>query len=236
MLPGGWHKTMNILFRNILLLVLMVASAGAAIAMRPTLRFASQGATLELEKIIPHSFGEWKEEQQGSAQIVDPQLKETLDVIYTETLSRSYVNPKGERIMVSIAYGKDQSRDLQIHRPEVCYAAQGFQIISSEKRTLSLANGTIPAMRIVAKQGGREELITYWVRFGDKVVRGNLEQGMARLGYGVSGYIADGVLFRVSSISQSPITAFELQEAFVDQMLNAVSGETKTYLLGKRSS
>ncbi len=227
---------MKISLRNIILLVLMLATAGVALALRPTLRFADQGPKVELEKIIPRSFGEWTEDKQGATQIVDPQQKEMLDIIYAETLSRTYVSTKGERIMLSIAYGQDQSRDLQIHRPEVCYSAQGFQIISTEKKTLSTGSGTIPAMRIVARQGGREESITYWVRFGNKIVRGNLEQGVARMGYGVAGYIADGVLFRVSSISSSPIAAFELQKLFIDQLLSSINKETKNYLLGDQAS
>lgn len=225
---------MNVWLRNFILLAFMLAGSGLALALKPTHKFAAQRPTIDLQSIIPATFGEWRAEEKSTAQIVDPQQQETLDKIYNQTLTRTYVNPKGERIMLSVAYGQDQSRDLQIHRPEVCYSSRGFQIISTEKRLLSTTSGAIPAMRIVAKQGERNEPITYWVRFGDKVVRGNLEQGAARLAYGLAGYIADGILFRVSSISQTPNAAFEIQESFIDQMLKSASNDAKSYLLGKQ--
>jgi EpsI family protein len=87
-------------------------------------------------------------------------------------------------------------------------------------------------MNLVAKLGQRNEPVTYWVRIGEKVVRGNLEQGFARLGYGLSGVVADGVLFRVSSISNQSDRAYALQKQFINDLLASVPANTKSYLLG----
>jgi EpsI family protein len=217
-----------------MLLVFMLASAALSWSIYPRISMADSREYKDIASMIPSQFGDWQELKQSNRQIVNPQQTTELDKLYSETLSRSYVNSAGTIIMLSIAYGKDQSRDLQIHRPEVCYSAQGFQIVSTEKTTLNYAGDDIPAMHIVAQQGQRNEPITYWVRIGEKVVRGNLEQGFARLGYGLSGYMPDGVLLRVSSISEVNTTAFEIQKTFIFELLQAVPITTKSYLLGEK--
>jgi EpsI family protein len=212
---------------------LMIATAFAAWAMHPRALMSDQRSKVSLAELIPTKFGAWTELPQSGRQIVNPQQTAILDEIYSETLSRVYVNSSGSIIMLSLAYGANQSRDLQIHRPEVCYSAQGFQIVSTNKTSLETSAGNIPAMHLVAKLGQRNEPITYWVRIGEKVVRGNIEQGLARLGYGLNGVVADGILFRVSSISASPEQAYAAQLKFIDDLLNATSPSTRAYLLGQ---
>ena len=108
---------MNLWLRNFILLMLMLAASGLALALRPTHKLADQGPPFDLEAIIPRTFGEWHEEKHYSAQIVDPQQQEMIDKIYTQTLSRTYVNTSGYRIMLAIAYGDDQRDALQTHYP-----------------------------------------------------------------------------------------------------------------------
>jgi EpsI family protein len=225
---------MQISVKSWILMASMLCAAALAAAFHPQVSMADQRAKVDLATLIPRQFGDWRELDQSSRQIVNPQQTAELEKLYSQTLSRAYINTNGAVIMLSIAYGADQSRDLQIHRPEVCYSAQGFQILTAEKTTLANASNPIPAMQLVAKQGPRNEPITYWVRIGEKIVRGNIEQGTVRLSYGLSGYIPDGVLFRVSSISTINKTAFNIQEAFIADMLQAVPPATKSYLLGQQ--
>lgn len=214
----------------------MLGTAVAAWALTPQTLMSDQRAKVTLADLIPTAFGDWKELPQSGRQIVNPQQTAILDEIYSETLSRVYVNTSGATIMLSLAYGANQSRDLQIHRPEVCYSAQGFQILGTEKTNIATSVGSVPAMHVVAKLGQRNEPITYWVRIGEKVVRGNLEQGFARLGYGLGGVVADGILFRVSSISADNDKAYATQKQFIDDLLNSVPADTKAYLLGDAKS
>ena len=129
---------MNSWLRNIILMTLMLAASGLAMALRPTQKIADQGPKVDLEAMIPRVITDWHEEKQPSMQIVDPQQKELIDKIYNQTLSRTYVNDKGYRIMLSIAYGSDQSDTLQLHKPEVCYPAQGFALKSKQAGSLKI--------------------------------------------------------------------------------------------------
>ena len=95
---------------------------------------ASPGLGIQLEPTVPQSFGDWTELPDQPAQVVNPQTKELLDTLYSQILTRTYVNKDGYRIMLSMAYGDDQRGGLQAHRPEVCYPAQGFKVASRPGR------------------------------------------------------------------------------------------------------
>lgn len=211
----------------------MVVASVLAIALKPTIRMADSGPKINLESLIPKQFGQWKIDETISNGIVNPEVANQLDIIYNQTLSRTYRNENGQLVMLSIAYGGNQSRDFQVHRPETCYAAQGFKIESKVKGLLSSPAGDIPVMRIVANQGQRVEPITYWIRIGEKPLRGNLEQGFARLFYGLQGKVADGLLFRVSSLSNNSVEAYNIQTDFVGELLNAVPTAERPKLIGK---
>lgn len=208
----------------------MLAASGLALALRPTEKIA--GPAVDLEVMIPRSFGEWREEEQKSVQIVDPQQQEMIDKIYTQTLSRTYINNQGYRIMLAIAYGDDQRDAMQTHYPEVCYPAQGFALENKQSGTLTTANGLIPVTRILTSLGPRHEPVTYWTTIGDRVVRSGIQKKFAEMSYGLNGKIPDGMLIRVSSIDTDATNAYEMQTQFADRMLGALTPEYRAKLNG----
>lgn len=224
---------MKLQLRNILLLILMLAAAGLAVAMRPSQMLADQTVKFDLETMIPRTFGDWREEKQSALQVVDPEGKEMLDSIYSQMLARTYINSKGYRIMLSLAYGGIQSREQQVHRPEVCYAAQGFLVSNEQKVSLQINGISIPSMRLEAVHGERREPITYWVRLGDSIVRGNVEQGLARMYYGLRGQIADALLFRVSSIDGDTTGAYVQQEEFINDLIKEIQVDDRSAVIGR---
>lgn len=223
---------MTIWLRNFILLALMLAASGLALALRPTLKIAEQGAAIDLELIVPRSFGAWREEPQNSVQIVDPQQQEMIDKIYTQTLSRTYINNQGYRIMLAIAYGDDQRDAMQTHYPEVCYPAQGFQLKDKQSGTLTTTDGAIPVTRILTNLGPRHEPVTYWTTIGDRVVRSGIQKKLAEMSYGLNGQIPDGMLVRMSSIDTDAVKAYEMQTQFADDMLGALTPEYRTKMNG----
>src|SRR4029079_7827596 len=107
----------------------------------------------KLETAVPKQFGEWAEVREQSGQIVDPQTQKLLDSIYDQLLTRTYANKQGYRIMLSMAYGSDQRGGLQAHRPEVCYPAQGFKVLSLADGDLGTSNGAIQVRRLKTNMG-----------------------------------------------------------------------------------
>lgn len=211
----------------------MLAAAGLSVAMTPTKRIADAASAANLEAMVPKTFGDWKLDELVVPLMISPDVQAKLDKIYNQTLSRTYVNGRGARVMLSIAYGGDQSDAMQVHKPEVCYPAQGFQILKEQAGQLSTQSGEIPVKRIVASKGERVEPITYWIRVGEKVALGAMERKLEQVRFALTGVIPDGLLFRVSSIGADEPASFALQEDFVRQLLPALSGEARLSIVGR---
>lgn len=211
----------------------MLAAAGIAVAVKPSDRMADTRPKIDLEVAIPKSFGDWKVDTSIVPIAPSPDVQALLDKIYSQTLARTYIDSKGRRVMLSIAYGGDQSRETQVHKPEVCYPAQGFQIESIAAGVLDAATSKIPVMRLIATKGPRVEPVTYWIAVGDTVVRGALEQNLARIKYGLTGTVPDGILVRVSTISRDTQRAYLHQQEFVSDLLQAMDKTHSARLLGQ---
>ena len=218
--------------RNFSLLIVMMAVAILAFAVKPTHKIVDEVGGIDLEKIIPSEFGDWKELEHKIGGIVNPQQELALQKIYNQTLSRTYVNKSGQYIMLSIAYGEDQSDTNQLHLPDVCYPAQGFQVRESTRAEIKTEFGTIPVKRLFTVMGARNEPLTYWTTVGNKVVLGGYETKKAQLSYGFSGYIPDGLIFRVSNITNEKEEAYLIQEQFVHSLLSQLSKATRERIAG----
>ena len=213
----------------------MVLSAGAALALKPS-RVHQDTAAFDLEGLIPPSFGNWIIDPSIVPIAPAPDVQAKLDRLYSQVVSRTYVDARGERVMLVVAYGGDQSDALKAHRQEVCYAAQGFEVRNVLNENLRFREKTIPVTRVVAVRGPRSEPVTYWFTMGDRVVLGRLERLMVQLSFGLSGRIPDGMLVRVSSISTDSAQAFKGHEEFLSALLDGMPQGEIYRLLGYATS
>lgn len=217
--------------------LLMIIASASGTYLKPTKKLADSMPAVNLEKMIPAQFGEWQTDPVVLEQIISPERKELLARLYSQTLTRTYLDSHGTRIMLSIAYGGDQREELQVHRPEGCYTAQGFLVEKESLDTLSTKFGSLPIKRLFAVQGSRNEPITYWITVGDKaIVLKGMQQKLAELRYGLTGKVPDGMLVRISSISADDKEAYRIQDDFVREMLAAMSKEDRVRIAGRFES
>jgi EpsI family protein len=224
---------MKTLGRNIILLALMLISASLAAALRPTISLADERPPIDLKTMVPKAFGDWRALERNGAYIIDPQTKQMLDTIYSETLTRTYVNSKGYQIMLSIAYGKNQSDALQLHKPEACYPAQGFQLFDKHAAALDLGSTIIASTRLMTKLNLRQEPVTYWMVVGDHVTVGGLDKKFTELRCAIHNRIPDGMLVRVSSIDGDVDNAYQNQDQFSREMLAAIAPANRERFSGQ---
>lgn len=186
------------------------------------------------EHIIPRQFGDWTELPGRGAAVVNPVQAEMLNKIYSETVSRIYVNRQSGRVlMFSLAYGKDQSTDTQLHTPEMCYPSQGFRVESEQLHDIAMPGGQMPIKRLWTSTNQRAEPLTYFVRNGDYITtKGSLDRNLARLGVAIRGYKVDGLLVRVSEVSRRDDT-FAFQDAFLRDLIAAMPPSDRFKLIGK---
>lgn len=212
-------------------LALTVAAVAGAAVWRPHAHLADSRPPIELEALFPKAFGEWTLDESMPVQLVSPDAAAVLTKLYRQTLSRTYLGSRG-RIMLSVAYGGDQSDATRAHRPEVCYPAQGFEVRSGRDAAVPLPGGALPVRELVARQGGRNEPITYWLTVGERVTTTGTQQKLAQLAYSLRGVVPDGMLVRVSSIGNDEAQAFALQQRFVQQLAAALPAAQRAQVLG----
>jgi EpsI family protein len=215
-----------------LMLLFMLCAAVAAYLLKPTHKLADTAPAIDLEQLIPLQFDGWKEDPGPTLLIANPQQIALLNKLYNQTLSRSYVDQQGYRIMLSIAYGGDQSDSLQLHKPEVCYPAQGFELMAKTDASIQIESRTIPVVRLDVRQAERLEKVTYWTTVGDQIVQGKVQKKLVEMSYGLSGKIPDGILFRVSSLDGDNERAYARQTEFVRALMSAVTPATRARLIG----
>lgn len=212
--------------------ILMACAVVGAHLWRPTAHLTDTRAKVDLEQMFPREFGDWKMDAALPVQLVAPDVQKLLASIYDQTLSRTYVNSQGQRIMLSVAYGGDQSDATRAHRPEVCYPAQGFQIIANQTAVIPTATHSLRVRQLVAKAGGRVEPISYWVMVGEYLVLSGTEQKLAQLRYTTGGVVPDGMLVRVSNIDANAVSAYGLHGQFIHQMSAAMTPAVTSRVMG----
>jgi EpsI family protein len=198
---------------------MLVAAAVTANTFKPTQRLADIKPKISLESQIPKAFGAWSEDRSVIPVLPNPEVQASLNALYSATLARTYRNDAGQRIMLSIAYGSDQSSEAtQVHRPEFCYSAQGFRISGRGQASVAVGGHQVRVQRLVATLGQRFEPISYWITLDEIATLPGLDRKLAQMRYGLKGQIPDGLLFRVSSVGLSEAESFSLQEQFINDL------------------
>ena len=222
--------------RAIIVTLAMVATAALAHWATPTTHMSDVLGKPDLEKIFPVECAGWRIDARSAMVLPSPQTQALLASIYNQTLSRTYINDQGDRIMLSVAYGGDQSDATRAHLPEVCYPAQGFQITSYGAGHLDLGGRSVNTRLLMSKLGQRDEPITYWLVVGDRVTVSRTDQKLTQFRLGLKGLIPDGMLVRVSNIDTDMARGHQLQAKFLADMASAFAEGSRDRVFGALSS
>ena len=219
--------------RAFLLATLMLSVAALAPRLAPARLLADERPALDFSVAIPADLGEWHEEISSVADVVNPQGGELVGRLYDQVVSRVYIGPDGYRVMLSVAYGRDQRGALQLHYPEVCYPSAGFQITSNHTGTVHIDDILLPVRRLETfAVGGRFESVTYWTLVGSHPNLGGFEKKAIESRYALNGLVPDGIVVRVSSIDFRSNVAFEQQRSFLEALYARATPELRLRLFG----
>lgn len=218
--------------RDVLLGGGMLAAAAGAYALTPR-NHLSLLAGRKIADIVPKTIGPWIDVP--STAFVLPKTPGSLaDTLYSQTLSRLYQSYDEIPVMLVIAYGDLQSDALQLHRPEVCYTAVGFQITASQTADIPLAPGVaLPVRELTATSDRRIEPIAYWTRIGDDLPTDGAEQKWLKLRQSMRGIISDGVLVRMSTVGEGTPETFATLRKFGAAMMQAIKPDARAALIGR---
>jgi EpsI family protein len=214
----------------------LVAAAVLARAMTPDV---TQVVTApSLEQTVPQQFGGWTALPSAlTPMTVSRNEGPDMSQPYDQTVMRTYANQSGERVTLAVAWGQRQRQEVKIHRPELCYPAQGHAVKSLTSHVFDIeslqAQQPVVGKRMVtADRDGVLEVVSYWIRIGSNYSDSALETRMHILKEGLAGRYADGILVRVSQ--RAPASAmndlepiYRKQEQFVKTLVQAVDPATR---------
>lgn len=119
---------------------------------------------------------------------------------YDKVLNRNYVSSNDVKSL-TVAYSNKQVQDVKVHRQEVCYNAQGFNIVSEIiKNEIEVFNKNIPVYSFLVEKDQNFDVISYYIRIGDSFFLDAKNIRLYILKEAVlNKAIPDGVLIRVST-------------------------------------
>lgn len=208
----------------------LLLTAGLAHYMTPVQR------TMELpnlETMIPVSFGDWRIDKSIVPVLPSADVEANLNVVYDAVLARTYINSKGERMMLSLGYSAQQAGKAKPHWQEICYRAQGFQVGPVKSVPEKIAGRELEVSRFVGQLRNRVEPVSYWLTLGDRVITDRYERFGHMLRLSLSRETTDGFLVRVSSLDTDSANAFARQAQFMDELLRAMKPDDAVRLAGR---
>jgi len=227
------NLTRGVCRTRVMVIVLLLCMTSIALWLNPPQRVvAGQRVPVDLTTWIPSSFGKWQLDESVSVVPLSFIAAAEAETVYVQTLERVYVDDQSRRIMLSLAYGDRQEGDLQAHRPEFCFKAQGFQLAGLHDLTLDTGLGELPLRRMEARRPGRTEPVSYWLTIGDQPTLPGLRRKLAQLRHGLTGETPDGVLIRISSLDDVPSRAYAVHDGFIRDMLTSLTADNRRRLAG----
>ncbi len=221
--------------------VVMALAMAASLAVVPLLTPELQAVTgsPQLEASVPTAFGDWTRVDipQGSVDVVANDGRGTLRQPYDEVLMRTYRNGKGDEVMLALAYGREQRQDIKVHRPELCYAAAGFRVVSTQDNAfgnLVGADAAVHGKRLYAESRRGNEAVSYWIRIGDVYTDSGWDARRHIVAQGLQGKIPDGMLVRVSrrvDNLREAEAAWPQLDDFLDALIESLPEQTRGFLV-----
>jgi EpsI family protein len=203
--------------------------AGVAAARQPSKNVDYLGKA-KLEEVVPEKIGRWT--FVSSSGLVVPPEDQLARALYSQLLTRTYMDEAGNGIMLLVAQSGSQSGILQIHRPEFCYTAGGYTLTPSVPHPVLLPGRELPASSLSAAREARIEQIVYWTRIGSHLPSSWPQQRLAVAMDNLKGYIPDAVMVRVSTYGNDRSLAFAQIDEFIRALLGAVTPQVRRVLIG----
>lgn len=210
----------------------IVGAAGLAHVAVPRELMAISSESFDLQQVVPRQFGEWTYD--ARIRLVEPAADGLARQIYSQEVGRGFRDREGNLVMLLVAYGPNQTARLQLHRPEICYVAEGFRVSTPTDASVTYREGTAPLnlLRLTARRESRVEPISYWVRVGDDISNGVWSRQISRMKLTLRNKVADGALIRVSTIGVAENKSYAVQDRFIRDFYDALAPQDRAFFFG----
>lgn len=205
--------------RVVALFVALIALAGLSSETLKPRADAPLLSTHELEDFLPVDFAGWRLDARLTPLSADSEQLFEANRVYDWVTQRTYTHADGARVMLVMAYNGRQMGISRAHRQELCYQANGAEILDERYTRVATALGEVPVMHLHTLTRLRHEPVTYWFTVGERAAVAPAHLLYAQVRAGLSGAAPDGFLVRVSSLSAQADSAYALHTRFIQDLI-----------------
>jgi EpsI family protein len=217
--------------RHMIMGATMLGVAGLAYARMPQ-NITPPIAIKAFNDMVPRSIGSWS--MDANSEFVLPPPDSLSERLYDNLITRAYVKPDEPPVLMLIAYNNRQDGILQLHRPEICYPVAGFRL--TETRIVDVAtsqNRILKARSFTASAVTRTEHVLYWTRLGSYMPTSWVDQRVAVIKENLNGIEPDGLMVRLSVVSDDAARSLETMTRFVADFNQSLKPAPRQLLFGK---
>lgn len=210
---------------------LLATASAVANSRRPDIPFRMI-PDAKIDKLFPMMVGDWQFATTNG--LVLPPADQLRDRLYNAVLTRYYASPTQLPVMLLVAYNGTQDGMLQVHRPEVCYPAAGYELMNERWIRFDARGGVIvPGHFISARSNVRQEQLIYWTRIGNDFPVRWWAQHWAVAKENLKGRVPDGVLVRISTSAPDDATAILTLKRFVRAFMAELTPAARRLVFGE---
>lgn len=227
----------------------LLAMAFAAVLALPLLWFELRPALgagnpqPNLLAILAHEPAGWRARQVLS-EVVDPRWSPATQAAYDTVVMRQFVRPAdGAEVTLLITWSRD-GRLRAGHDQEACYRAGGFAVSGMRTGTLPAGAAGLGVTSFTGERGHFAEDVVYWRVTGGRLdavqsdkgeLKGKdiLVQRWRRLRHMLSGNVPDNVMVRVSTRRPAHMPPVQVNETFVEGLLQSLGPSERQTILGR---
>lgn len=222
----------NLFRRNLLLGGMFLATAAAAFGRMPRERVVAVTRP-DVNDVIPSAVPGWTAMPDEGAVLPSEDERKAAAAAYEDQVSRSYTNGVDPTIMFVLAYDRQQSGMLMVHRPESCYPGSGFTITADHVADIPLSRTLIARGRFLStRRDDRIEQVLYWTRLGNHFPNSWDEERQDLALQNLAGISPDGALVRLSCISVDVARSKSYLTAFAQKLYNSCGRDGRALLGG----
>lgn len=186
-----------------------------------------------LEALMPNRVGSWT--FASSSGVVLPPPDALSDRLYDNLVVRTYTALDKPPVMLLVAYSNVQDGILQIHRPEFCYTAGGYELSPTVDLGIVDSNGVRHgANAFVATARDRTEQVLYWTRIGQSFPQSWAQQRLAVVKSNLRKITPDGLLARLSLLDEDRGRGLLTLGQFVAAFDRSAPPKLQAILFGRR--
>lgn len=181
-------RSENVVLGLLLAVLLLAGGAGWLITLQPELKAEPESLAL-----LPQQLGGFEGTDLPIEATVESMLRADFNI------QRAYVHSFGDVVWLYLGYYSTERGGTPEHTPDVCYWANGWQVVQ-DRRVAILGSEEPRAREFIVEQAGHQRLVLFWYRsYRNEVIPSTLWLNWDHFAGRIRGGRADGGLVRLST-------------------------------------